>query len=198
MSIVTIPWTPEQVESLNLFQKRRDIHPYTCGTKEKHNPGDDENLVATALGWRCPSCDYHQNWAHEMTIKMGVRMDIIQREDLVERGIYRLHSRNLYVGVWDGRREKSCGFIGIREKFGEISLFKEFHWDDGAPYGTAKPLELLGILPEGIDIREGYMPEDYKARYPEKYHGEYYYTNTELLDVLKPYDDIESEKAPKW
>jgi hypothetical protein len=49
--------------------------------------------------------------------------------------------------VFNGRD----GFLGIREKFENRFVDKEFHWDTGAPYGTARPLEDLGTdLPEGI------------------------------------------------
>jgi hypothetical protein len=68
-----------------------------------------------------------------------------------ERGaIYRLHSRNLDFGVFDGKH----GFIGIREKFGHRYLFKEDHCDTGVPYGTVKPLEKVGVLPDEIEIKE--------------------------------------------
>ena len=49
---------------------------------------------------------------------------------------YKLHSRNLAIGVYDGNE----GFIGIREKFGPRYLFTEYHWDQGPPFGTAIPL----------------------------------------------------------
>lgn len=62
--------------------------------------------------------------------------------------LYRLRSRNLVIGVYDGR-----GFIGIREKFGHKFLFMEYHWDQGAPYGTVHPIEDVGVLPEGIPVR---------------------------------------------
>lgn len=68
----------------------------------------------------------------------------------VTRGIYRLLSRNLAVGVYDG----DGGFIGIRTKFGERYLFTEHHWDQGAPFGTVRPLGLLGALDENVELRE--------------------------------------------
>lgn len=52
--------------------------------------------------------------------------------NLVTRGIYRIHSRNLDVGVYDGNE----GFIGIREKFGATYLFTEYAWEQGPPFGT--------------------------------------------------------------
>lgn len=61
--------------------------------------------------------------------------------------VYRLRSRNLLFGVFNG----STGFIGIREKFGARFLFTEFHYDK---HGTVLPQEDLGPLPEGIEGRE--------------------------------------------
>jgi hypothetical protein len=69
---------------------------------------------------------------------------------LVVRGIYRLRSRNLNVGVYDG----NIGFIGIREKFHSLYLFREYHVDHGGMHGTASPLEFLGLLDEAIPVRE--------------------------------------------
>lgn len=54
------PFTPEQVESLNGFQKCGCVHPFTCGGDKCRS-----DLVATEEGWVCPNCDYTQNWAHE-------------------------------------------------------------------------------------------------------------------------------------
>jgi hypothetical protein len=70
--------------------------------------------------------------------------------------LYRLASRNLACGVWDGRG----GFVGVREKFGQLFLDVEYHWDQGAPYGTAHPLEDLGAMPRRLDAATHYPPID--------------------------------------
>lgn len=60
-------FTPEQVASLNEYQKSGTFHPFTCGgnrTDEHHLDGEGI-LVATEDGWICPYCDYKQDWAHE-------------------------------------------------------------------------------------------------------------------------------------
>jgi hypothetical protein len=78
------------------------------------------------------------------------------REDFIpllkcKRGfLYKIHSRNLSIGVFNGKD----GFIGIRTKFGNKFLFTEYHWDTGAPYGTTKPLEELCPLPDNIKCDE--------------------------------------------
>lgn len=58
--------------------------------------------------------------------------------------VYRIHSRNLSFGVF--APEKDNGFIGIREKFGSLYLFTEYHFDNGPPFGTVSPIEDLGPL----------------------------------------------------
>lgn len=65
--------------------------------------------------------------------------------------IYKVRSRNLLYGVWD---EQSKGFIGIREKFGFRYLSTEYHYETGAPHGTACPEVDLGPVPEGVEVFE--------------------------------------------
>lgn len=73
--------------------------------------------------------------------------------DECEKGvIYRLHSRNLTLGVYDG----NTGFIGIREKFGSRYLFTEYHYDSGPPFGTVTPLAEVDIVPKEIELVEGH------------------------------------------
>jgi hypothetical protein len=66
-SVIKAPFTPDQVEALNRYQKIAHFHPFTCGsgnrTDEKHLDGEGV-LVATPDGWKCPYCDYTQDWAH--------------------------------------------------------------------------------------------------------------------------------------
>ena len=76
-------------------------------------------------------------------------MDSIPLEQCQKGGLYRIRSRNLSFGVFNG----DGGFVGIREKFGSEYLFTEYHWDTGAPFGTVKPVELLEMCPLS-DIRE--------------------------------------------
>jgi hypothetical protein len=61
--------------------------------------------------------------------------------------VYKLISRNLSFGVFDGKTR----FIGIRTKFGRRFLDIEDHWDIGPPFGIARPEEDTGIVvPEEI------------------------------------------------
>lgn len=79
---------------------------------------------------------------------MNNETNYIKLEDCIHRRVYRLNSRNLSFGVFNGKN----GFIGIRTKFNSRFLDTEDHWDTGAPHGTAKPTELLTeeILPDNI------------------------------------------------
>ncbi len=64
-----------------------------------------------------------------------------------KRRVYKLISRNLSFGVFDGKTR----FIGVRTKFGRRFLDTEDHWDTGPPFGTARPEEDIGIIvPEEI------------------------------------------------
>lgn len=65
--------------------------------------------------------------------------------------LYRVACRNFSYGVFN---ERDSGFIGIRSKFGSEYLFTEYHFDCGAPFGTAHPIEPLAQVPEGIEIGE--------------------------------------------
>jgi hypothetical protein len=138
---------------------------------------------------------------------------VLTKADMVERGVYRIHSRNLSVGVWDG----VGGFIGIREKFGDEYLFREFHWENGPPYGTVKPLEFLTTLPEDIEIRENTDSFCHKCRQPVYHdsdkHQWFHTDNTQdgiclelrpccatyqpLFDFLEPLDKEVSDLTSK-
>lgn len=63
--------------------------------------------------------------------------------------VYEIRSRNLVVGVFV---KDTGGFIGIREKFGSLYLFMEYHHDTGAPFGTVRPLKKLGMAPKDLPL----------------------------------------------
>lgn len=60
-----VPWTAEQVDALNQYQRAGFMHPFTC---PGHDGGGDTDLVATRAGWICCHCDYRQDWAHEFML----------------------------------------------------------------------------------------------------------------------------------
>ena len=57
------PWSQEEVDALNAYQKEGSFHPYTC-------PGnfpdckDHRELIATEDGWVCACGKYKQDWSH--------------------------------------------------------------------------------------------------------------------------------------
>lgn len=61
MGKIYAPWTPEQVDALNAFQRLGYVHPYTCSG---HEGDGNRDLIATRAGWICCHCDYKQGWAH--------------------------------------------------------------------------------------------------------------------------------------
>lgn len=63
------PWTEEQVEALNEYQRDAPMTPFTCPNRGySHRFHDDLRdigvLVATEAGWTCRDCAYTQDWAH--------------------------------------------------------------------------------------------------------------------------------------
>ena len=62
LETVFAPWSQDQVNSLNAFQRSKKVHPYTCG-----GDGCREVLVATQGGWVCSKCEYTQNHATDFT-----------------------------------------------------------------------------------------------------------------------------------
>ena len=87
-------------------------------------------------------------------LDLGIRVflkrsqDMIKLEQLQRGTVYRLRSRNLECGVWNGKD----GFVGIRTKFGGRFLDVEIHWDLSDTFGTALALEALGTIPESISL----------------------------------------------
>lgn len=76
---VFTPWTRQQAENLNAWQRCDWVHGFTCindRTNEDHRLvaellgfGDPGTLIATRLGWRCPACGYAQDWAHDFMMQ---------------------------------------------------------------------------------------------------------------------------------
>jgi len=84
--------------------------------------------------------------------------DYIAQDNCKQGYLYKINSRNLSYGVYDGKQ----GFIGIREKFGSKYLFTEYHYDQGAPYGTVFPEKELEKIPDGIELCE-YFPSEQES-----------------------------------
>ncbi len=100
-----------------------------------------------------PEDNERVRWTHDGAKRGNEKVAHIAIADLKDRGVYRIVSRNLAIGVYNAA---SLGFVGIREKFGSLYLFEEYHWDYGrGPYGTACPLELLpDVVPADVPIED--------------------------------------------
>lgn len=61
--------------------------------------------------------------------------DWIPKKACIVGATYRCEARNFTVGMWNG-----TAFEYTRSKYGDIFPDIEHHYDDGAPYGTVKPL----------------------------------------------------------
>lgn len=63
---VTAPFTNEQVDALNKWQRLGYVHPFTCCSHEtcKKHEYAVGTLTATTEGWVCPCGKYTQDWAH--------------------------------------------------------------------------------------------------------------------------------------
>lgn len=76
--------------------------------------------------------------------------------DLKHGFIYKIHARNLCVGVWD---KNAQGFIGIRHKLGSQYLFTELEYTTNSRFGTAMAVEALDeSVPEGVRVSEALDP----------------------------------------
>ena len=63
-------------------------------------------------------------------------MEYIRKKDLEKGAYYKCEARNFEIGKWNGE-----AFEYTRKKFGFVNEDIEYHYDDGPPYGTVKPLE---------------------------------------------------------
>jgi hypothetical protein len=59
--------------------------------------------------------------------------------------LYIISARNARLGIF---HKEERGFVISRFKFGHNSLFVEYHWDTGEPYGTVQPFEKVEKAPE--------------------------------------------------
>lgn len=91
-----------------------------------------------------------------------MKSDFIKLENCINGCFYFIDARNFEYGIFV---EKQKGFWGIRNKFNDTFLDLEFHWDTGEPYGTAKPLKLMGFYPNKLPVRCDFCKEIYNAMF---------------------------------
>lgn len=65
-------------------------------------------------------------------------IEYISKCELEEGENYECKARNFKIGTW-----RDGAFRYLRKKFGYEFMDREFHWDDGPPFGTVKPLRKL-------------------------------------------------------
>lgn len=90
---------------------------------------------------------------------------MIPLKDCKHGFVYRIHSRNLSIGVFN---LEASGFVGIREKAGREYLFTEYHRDTGAPFGTVSPEAMIEECPLK-DLRTALDTECWECRKPVKF-----------------------------
>lgn len=61
-------------------------------------------------------------------------MKYLTKEELEVGKYYIVEARNFSLAKWNG-----AAFVGVRTKWGMRFEDREFHWDDGPPFGTVKP-----------------------------------------------------------
>jgi hypothetical protein len=77
--MIKAPFTAEQVEALNQYQKSGKFHPFTC-------PGNlsdcakHRDLIATTAGWVCACGKYQQYWAHESMMEVVALQSKLDQE----------------------------------------------------------------------------------------------------------------------
>lgn len=71
---------------------------------------------------------------------------MMELDEMIPRGVYRLRGRNLDIGVWDGEN-----WIGVREKFGD-----EFLDRSEVPGRTCTAESFVGMLPDEIETVTGW------------------------------------------
>lgn len=83
---------------------------------------------------------------------------------------YLQESRNFLYGVYN---EQDKSFYGIRYKFGQRYIDNEYHWDTGAPFGTAQPQKEICKCPVLIDDEKKLFNwlDKMREKYPEAEEG---------------------------
>lgn len=109
---------------------------------------------------------------------------IIPQSRCEPRRVYRVESRNLTLGIFN---PTDGGFLGLREKLGSTYVFTEYHFDRGAPFGTARPWMATDLyLPPTTGLTESARGirawlEWAEAQYPPEDMYEYF----ERLDTTR-------------
>ena len=70
-------------------------------------------------------------------------MEYLSKEDLILGQLYEVEGRNLGIGLWSEVKSgwRKYAFVYLRTKFNQKYIDTEYHWDEGTPFGTAKPIK---------------------------------------------------------
>lgn len=91
---------------------------------------------------------------------------MIPKADCKNRRLYRIHSRNLAIGVFN---EATGGFLGLRTKFRNTFVFEEYHWENES-FATVQPQEELPEeLPGHIELKESLGTQCETCKTPAAY-----------------------------
>lgn len=157
---ITKEFTQEQVDMLNIYQLARYMHPFTCGsgnrTDEHHKDGEGI-LIATADGWKCPFCDYTQDWAYGFMASLD---NNVESKVTVEDILYTLRDKLKQTSNEEHQKLWKRAFI----KFLRLKV-ASYKLDDILVYPWR-------LKPSDFDRRFHLIPEkvsgEYWAEYPEK------------------------------
>lgn len=116
-----------------------------------------------------------------------------------------MDARRQDYGVWNG-----TVLLGVQIEFGFPTLSHESHWDS---HGSAKPLELVGQVPDNIEISEGWTtcercsartvyrpePREYEHLSPADHEAvvEKRTSNRALLDWLVRFESTPDRRVPR-
>lgn len=73
------------------------------------------------------------------------KISYIVLDQCVDGNTYAIYARNGMAGIFN---KEKASFTLNRQKFDQIFLFDEYHWDTGIPHGTVRPYKDLGPTPK--------------------------------------------------
>lgn len=103
-------------------------------------------------------------------------IEYLRMNELIQGGLYELDARNANLGIWI---YEQLGFIIRRQKFNNIFLFVEYHYDTGSPFGTVRPFIFIEKCPfsmETLQIQLGdidYKYQDIMLEYLKRKEDQY-------------------------
>lgn len=98
---IRAPFTTEQADALNRYQKAGRMHPFTC---PREHPSQAVLLAVHGAGWVC-GCGYTQDWAHGFMLdeEMGrpYSREVVPRSFELGETYQRPDGRWAITWLWD-------------------------------------------------------------------------------------------------